>query len=182
VQKLPAASDAVHVVDWMENAAAFVPPRVAGKVNVSVCALAATPAAVAGNVSVAGVSDAAGTVALVPVPVSVMLTGEPDVLSVAVTVALNAPVVCGLNVNTSVQKAFGASPALAAGHVLEGLCVNAPVAPVMVMLLSVSVPVPLLVRFSVWAALVVPTLTLPKLTVEDGEIVSCGDPVVAEPA
>jgi len=88
-----------------------------------------------------------------PDPVRLAVWGLPVALSVTVTAAVLAPDAVGLNVTLIVQLAPAATDA---PHVL--LWEKSPLlVPVTAVLLMVTAELVLLVRVSVWPALVVPT-------------------------
>jgi hypothetical protein len=69
------------------------------------------PRFVAGKVSADGEKVRVGAAAAVPVPVRVMIWGEPFALSVTVIVALKFPILGGVNVSANEHWAAGASEA-----------------------------------------------------------------------
>ena len=89
-------------------------------------------------------------------PARVTLCGLLAALSVKDTLALRLPLALGEKVTPMVQVALMASEV---GQVL--VCAKSEaLVPVMLMLLMLRASVPLLVRVTVWAALVVPTFWL----------------------
>jgi len=93
------------------------------------------------------------------VPESATSCGLPGALSVTLKDALRAPVAVGLNVTLKVQLAPAAKEAPQVC-----VCKKFPaLVPVIAIELIVSAAVPTLVRVTVLAALVVPTVTVPKL-------------------
>ncbi len=116
VQVAPAASEEPQVLVWLKSAG-LVPVRVMPEMvsaplpvllSVAFCAALAVPA-VDVKVSVAGVSEAAGAAAVVPVPESDAVWGELEALSVTVTVPGREPRDCGSKVTAMVQVAPAAS-------------------------------------------------------------------------
>jgi hypothetical protein len=93
------------------------------------------------------------TAGAVPVPVRATVCGLPVALSVTESVALRAPEACGEKVTLTVQPTPAAKlvPQL---FVWEKSVLLVPVTAIDVM---VSVAVPLLVRVTSWAVLLVPT-------------------------
>jgi hypothetical protein len=122
VQELAAATELQLLV--CANCAALV-PEIATPVTVSVAppvlltvkvsGAETTPAAVLGNVSVEGASDAVGTDTALPEPVNAMVCGEPEALSASVTVDGKLATDWGLNATEIVQDEFAAT---LAPHVL----------------------------------------------------------------
>src|SRR5437870_4396548 len=94
-----------------------------------------------------------------PLPLRLICCGLPAALSVIETAAVLEPVAVGLNVTLMAQLAPAAT-------VLPQLLVwvkSPPLVPVMPMAEMVSGAVPEFVRVTVFGAVVVPTVTLPKL-------------------
>ena len=173
VQLAPAASvlGLMGQVLVCAKSPAFVPAtvmlvivRAAVPLFVSVTDLAAlvVPTFWAPKLRLVGFSVTAGA-ETVPVPESATLCGLPAALSLIVTLALRLPVAVGENVTLSVQVAPAASVLGLSGQVF--VCAKSPaLAPLTPMLLIVNAAVPLLVSVTDFAALVVPTSWLPKLS------------------
>src|SRR5947209_3370950 len=103
------------------------------------------------------------TAGAMPVPVRVIVCGLPEASSTMFSVALRIPVASGVKLTLIVQLAPGATEPAPLGQVLPAAkAKSAACAPVMVMLVRFSGALPLLVRVTVCAALVVPTRCLPK--------------------
>jgi len=91
--------------------------------------------------------------AVVPIPLSVTFCGLPAALSLMLTAAVRVPLAVGLNVTLILQLAPAANE-------LPQVCVCAKfpgLVPVIAMLLMVKLVVPVFLRVTVLAALVVPT-------------------------
>ena len=134
-----------RVMDWAE----LVPPRVSLT-----------------NVRLEGEMPATGAL---PVPVKLTVCGLPAALSAMLTEAVRLPMAAGVNVTLMVQfpPADTEEP-----HVL--VTAKSPgSAPVVPILLIVKLPLPVLVRVTDCAALVVPGFWFPKLRV-DAERVTAG--------
>src|SRR5207245_857479 len=98
-----------------------------------------------------------------PVPASETDCGLPAASSVMFTVVARAPVAAGVKLTLIVQLAPGATEPAPVGQVLPAAkAKSAACAPMMVTPLRSSGPLPLLVRVTVCAGLVVPTRWLPK--------------------
>jgi hypothetical protein len=146
---------------------AFVPVRVTLEmvsgavpvlVRVTLCAALVVVMSWPAKVRLAGESETTGTT---PVPVSGILCGLPEALSVTESEAFRAPVADGLKVTLIVQFAPAAT---LEPQVL--VSVKSPLfAPPMAMPepLMLNVAVPVFVSVTVWAALVVETSWFPKL-------------------
>jgi hypothetical protein len=119
--------------------------------TVTVCAALVAPRTVIGNVKL----DVDRLISLMPVPVRLIDCGLPLALSVILAAPLRVPVAEGLNVMLIVQLALAAS---VVPHVL--VCKKSPLIAMLVML---RVAVPVFLRVTLWAALVVPTAWLVKV-------------------
>jgi hypothetical protein len=93
----------------------------------------------------------------VPVPEMASDCGVPLALSETLTLALRVPVAVGLNVTLIVQLPFADSEELVVQVPPLAIAKSEAFVPVMENPLSVSVPPPLFVTVTAWAALVVPT-------------------------
>ena len=102
----------------------------------------------------------------VPVPLRAMVCEPLDVLSVMVTVADLAPLVVGVKVRLMLQVA---PPATVEPQVLVWLNELLSV-PLRAMLVMLSDTVLVLVRVTVWVALVLLICWLPKATAEDDSV------------
>ena len=103
-----------------------------------------------------GLKLTAGAAMVVPEPLKATVCGLPAALSVMDTLALRVPVAVGVKVTLMVQEAPAASVLELLGQVL--VCAKSPLlVPVRPILLMVRAAVPLLVRVTVCAALVVLT-------------------------
>lgn len=122
-------------------------------VKVTVCAADVVPRACFAKANDVALNFTAGELALaaMPVPVSETVCGEPEALSVMLTLAALAPVETGVNLTDRVQLALAAS---VVPQVLDRLKSSA-CPPVNATELSVNVDVPLLVSVTVFAADVV---------------------------
>ena len=100
-------------------------------------------------------------VAAVPVPVNVTDCGLPDASLVTVRLALRAPVVVGANATDTVQ--FAAIPRLAAQELVV-IVKSAGFAPVRTMEEMFTAVALRLVRVTTWAAVVLPTVAVAKLS------------------
>lgn len=165
-QLLPAVRLAPQVFAEMVKSPGFAPPRVmlvimtvAGPVfvSVTVCGVLGTPKPVLGNVRLVGLrlTANAGT----PLPDSGALFGLLEALVVNVSAANRVPVVDGVNVTLTTQ--FAPTARLAPQGLFE-MAKSAAFVPVSAMLAIVSVAFPAFVRVTVCAAVVTPTMTLPK--------------------
>ena len=96
---------------------------------------------------------------IVPVPVRVLVCGEPVALSAKESVALKLPVAEGVKVMAMEQDAEATS---ASPQVFVPMAKSLALEPASVMPEIERVALPLLVRVNVLAALLVPLLTLPK--------------------
>src|SRR5438094_714804 len=102
------------------------------------------------------------TPGVVPAPLKLAVCGLPAALSATLRVPLRAPAAVGVNVTLMVQVPLTARVDGLNGHVL--VWPKSPLlVPVTLMLAIVSAELPLLVRVSAWAALVVFTCCSPSL-------------------
>jgi hypothetical protein len=163
-----AASVLPQVFAEIAKSAGLVPPSVTlvivsvalpGLESVMFCAVAVVPTAVVENGTLLGVSTACGTSAAVPVPVSVVVCGEPDALSTTVTVAAKLAADAGVNVTEIVHVA---DIARELPQVFADIAKSLGLAPPRVMLVTVSVALPELESVMFCAAAVVPTVVLVK--------------------
>ena len=128
-------------------------------VTVTFCAALVVLTVRAAKVSVVGAMLMPGTGIAVPIPVRLMLCGEPAALLATLTAPLSAATVSGVKVTLIAQPVCGASVEVSSGQVEVK-----PKLPLPVMLLMVSGPVPVLVRMTVVGGLeVVVTVCAPKL-------------------
>jgi hypothetical protein len=118
-------------------------------VSVTVCPALVVPVVWLAKLRLEGLKVTAGAV---PVPERPTVWGLPVALSVMATLAVRLPVAEGLKVTLMLQLALAAR---LAGQVLVWLKSLALV-PVSPMLLMLRDAVPLLVKVTIWAALVVP--------------------------
>ena len=167
-QLAPAASEAPQVF-VAANAAAPLPPSVMPVIvsaaspvflSTAVCAALVVPVC-ALKLSVLGATDAAGAGALVAVPVSVAVCGDPAALSVTVTVALKVPVVVGEKI-TRIRQLPPAASELPQVFVVTKL--PAPV-PESAMLVIASAALPVLE-----SVIDCPALTLPDCVLKVSDV------------
>lgn len=137
-------------------------------VSVAVCDALVLYSGVDGKVSDPGENI---SVPAVPVPLSVAICGLFAALSVNVSGSLFAPVVVGRNCTETVQEAPPASFDGVIGQVFAEMEKSVPV----VIELITSAPDWLFVNVTVFAPEVLPTATLPQLSV-DGDAVTNADP------
>jgi len=138
-------------------------------VSVKLCAALVEPTVTLPKDAVDGVSAACGAVEFAPVPLNEAVWGEPAASSATATDALKLPAAVGPKVTEIVQFAPAARDALQVF-----VWWNWPAsAPVTLMPLMFSTALPGFDKVSVCAALVLPTLTLPKERLA-GFRVACG--------
>lgn len=149
-------------------------------VRMELSAALVEPTVVDGKLNVPGSSVAVALDPPVPVPVRLTVCGLPVALSFTLSVAERAPLAVGENVTDTRHVASGLTvPEL--GHVLAEVILKSPgLAPVRLRLVMFKASVVLVsVRVELWAALVDPTATEPKLRLA-GSNVAVG-PVAAAP-
>jgi hypothetical protein len=116
-------------------------------VRVTFLALLVVPMAWVENVKLTGESFA-----VVPIPLSITFCGLPAALSLMLTAAVRVPLAVGLNVTLTLQLAPAANELPQVW-----VCAKFPaLVPVIAMLLMVKLVVPVFLRVTVLAALVVP--------------------------
>lgn len=156
--------------------------------TVTICASLVEPTMVLANAMEVGVRVTVGVAEVAPVPVRATVCGVPVALSAIDRLAFNAPVAAGLNATETVQMAPAASDV---PQVVADLRNEVGFVPVMVSEDRVTVPVPVFLMVTSWAAVVVPTLVEAKVSeVGESETVKvgpaapvpvratvCGDPV-----
>jgi hypothetical protein len=169
VQLAPAATEPAAQVPVRAKSLALVPPSVMPLivsaalpvlVSVTLCAALEVPTCTLPNAMVLLDKLTAGAGADAPVPLRLTLLGEPVALCAIAKLPLRAPVAPGLNVTLTVQLAFAAT------ELQLFVCTkSAAFVPPTVTPLTVSAAVPELVTVTIIAALVLPTVTLPKPSV-----------------
>jgi hypothetical protein len=169
VQLAPAATEPAAQVPVRAKSLALVPPKVMllivsaavpVLVSVTLCAALDMPTCTLPKAMVLLDKLTAGVGAEAPVPLRLTLLGEPVALCAIAKLPLRAPVAPGLNVTLTVQVAFAAT------ELQLFVCVkSAAFVPPTVTPLTVSAAVPELVTVTIIAALVLPTVTLPKPSV-----------------
>ena len=138
--------------------------------SVTVCASLVCPITVTGKAIEVGLRDTAGAVALVPVPLSFTLCGDPDALSAIDNAAVSAPAAAGLNSTEIVQLALAASEL---PHVVADFTNELALVPVIVSDVSVSAAVPEFFNVTTCAAVVAPTVVEAKVRLV-GDSVTAG--------
>ena len=113
-----------------------------------------------------------------PVPVKELVCGEPAALSATVSVAVAEPTAVGVNVTEIVQEEPAARDV---PQLFDATAKAEALAPPREMELIARLAVPVLERVKVWAVLVTPVVTLPKLAVGGVSVACAATAAVAAP-